>query len=69
MTPSYSLQQCPLAVEIREMRVNAYVALGELGKAARDLRQTVKLTPDNTKGYLRLSALHYSMGEEEDSLL
>jgi hypothetical protein len=51
------------------MRAESYVALGELGKATGELRQTVRLTADNTGGYLRLSLLHYQMGEEEESLL
>lgn len=63
------IELCPSYVELREMRADAYVALGELGKATGELRQTVKLTADNTKGYLKLSLLHYQMGEEEDSLL
>ncbi|KAK7089969.1 dnaJ homolog subfamily C member 3-like [Littorina saxatilis] len=63
------VEQCPSFQELREMRAESYVELGELGKATGELRTTVKLTPDNTKGYLRLSLLHYQMGEEEDSLL
>ena len=62
-------QYCPSYIDLREMRAESYVALGELGKATGELRTTVKLTADNTKGYLRLSLLHYQMGEEEDSLL
>ncbi|XP_076454267.1 dnaJ homolog subfamily C member 3-like [Babylonia areolata] len=62
------IEHCPSHTELREMRAESYVALGELGKATGELRQTVKMTPDNTKGYLRLSLLHYQMGEEEESL-
>ena len=64
-----SVQHCHSYTELREMRAESYVALGELGKATGELRQTVKMTPDNTKGYLRLSLLHYQMGEEDDSLM
>lgn len=31
-------------------------------------RPTTKLIPDNTGAYLRLSELHYEMGEVEDAL-
>ncbi|PVD19108.1 hypothetical protein C0Q70_21667 [Pomacea canaliculata] len=63
------VEYCPWASELREMRADSYIAVGELFKATGELRTTVKLIPDNTKGYLRLSLLHYQMGEEEDSLL
>lgn len=63
------IEHCPSYVELREMRAESYVALGELGKATGELAQTVKMTADNTRGYLKLSLLHYKMGEEEDSLL
>nr|KAG5696483.1 hypothetical protein BaRGS_016522 [Batillaria attramentaria] len=63
------VEHCPWYSDLREMRAESYVAIGELGKATGELRTTVKLIPDNTKGYLRLSMLHYEMGEEEDSLL
>lgn len=62
-------EHCPWDPELREIRAESFVALGELGKATGELRMTVKLIPDNTKGYLRLSMLHYRMGEEEDSLI
>ena len=32
------------------------------------IRPTTKLVPDNTKAYLRLSTLHYEMGEVDDAL-
>ena len=50
------------------MRAEAYEAMGELFKAISDIRPTAKLIPDNQQAYLRMSLLHYRMGEEEDSL-
>lgn len=51
------------------MRAEAYIAQGEYFKAISDIRPTAKLMPDNTKAYMKMSTLHYQMGEEEESLL
>ena len=66
---SLSHQLCPWDTELREMRATAYIAQGEFFKAINDIRPTAKLIPDNTGAYLKMSMLHYRMGEQEDSLL
>lgn len=62
-------QLCPWDTDLRELRAEAYIAQGELFKAIGDIRPTAKLVPDNTKAYLRMSLLHYQMGEEDESLM
>jgi DnaJ family protein C protein 3 len=63
------IELCPWDANLRELRAEAYIAQGELFKAISDIRPTAKLVPDNTKAYLRLSLLHYQMGEEDESLI
>ena len=41
---------------------------GNIINAIGDVRAIAKLTNDNTGAYLKLSQLHYIMGEEEESL-
>ena len=41
---------------------------GNIINAIGDVRAIAKLTNDNTEAYLKLSQLHYIMGEEEESL-
>jgi len=50
------------------MRSNAYEKLGDIVNAISDLRATTKMRSDNTEGYLKLSKLHYDLGEAEESL-
>jgi DnaJ family protein C protein 3 len=42
--------------------------MGDVSKAILDINALAKLIPDNTKAYLSLSELHYSMGEAELAL-
>ncbi|XP_059169976.1 dnaJ homolog subfamily C member 3-like [Physella acuta] len=63
------IELCPWDTDLREMRAEAYIAQGEYFKAISDIRPTAKLMPDNTKAYMKMSTLHYQMGEEEESLL
>jgi len=53
---------------LREKRAEAYLKLGNIINAIGDVRAIAKLTNDNTDAYLKLSQLHYIMGEEEESL-
>eukprot|EP00116_Pleurobrachia_bachei_P005755 sb/3466017/ len=55
-------------ISLREKRSNAYLKLGNIINAIGDVRAIAKLTTDNTAAYLKLSHLHYVMGEEEESL-
>ncbi|XP_005100334.1 dnaJ homolog subfamily C member 3 [Aplysia californica] len=63
------IEICPWDTDLREMRAECFIAQGELFKAISDIRPTAKLIPDNTKAFLRMSLLHYQMGEEEESLM
>lgn len=60
---------CPWDLELREMRANCYLAIGDNFKAISDIRSTTKLLSDNTDAYLKLSLIHYQMGDAEDSLV
>lgn len=55
-------------ISLRERRSEAYLKLGNIINAIGDVRAIAKLTNDNTAAYLKLSQLHYLMGEEEESL-
>ena len=61
-------QSCPWDTNLREMRIDCHLAMGETAKAITDLRATTKLISDNTESYLKLSKLHYLMGEGNESL-
>ena len=53
---------------MRELRVEAYQALGDIQSAIADLRVNSKLTQDNTQGFYRLASLYYSLGDIEQGL-
>uniref|UniRef100_A0A2P2HY47 DnaJ homolog subfamily C member 3-like n=1 Tax=Hirondellea gigas TaxID=1518452 RepID=A0A2P2HY47_9CRUS len=62
------IDECPWAAWVREQRIAAYEAVGDLQSAITDLRVTTKLTADNTEGFLHLSNLYYRMGDVDQSL-
>ncbi|XP_065569904.1 dnaJ homolog subfamily C member 3-like [Artemia franciscana] len=62
------IDSCPWDTNLREMRIDCHLAMGETAKAITDLRATTKLISDNTESYLKLSKLHYLMGEGNESL-
>lgn len=62
------IEECPWAAWVREQRIAAFEAVGDLQSAITDLRVTTKLTADNTEGFLHLSNLYYRMGDVEQSL-
>jgi len=62
------IEKLPWDVRLRELRADAYTHLDEVFKAISDLRAVTKLRPDSRKTHLQISLLHYSAGEEEDSL-
>jgi len=61
-------QACIWDAQLHEERASYYERIGDVMKAIQDIRPTVKLIPDNTNGYLKLSTMLYSIGEVEDSL-
>lgn len=62
------LEACPWDSQLREMRSDAYMALGDPFKAAGDIKALSKLIPDNTDAMYRLSMIYYQMGQAVDSL-
>lgn len=61
-------QACPWDSQLREMRSESYMALGDPFKAASDIKALSKLIPDNTDAMYRLSMIYYQMGQAVDSL-
>lgn len=60
---------CPWAAELREMRADCFVKVGDYHKAITDLRSLTKLINDNTEGYLKLSKMLYENGNSDESLI
>uniref|UniRef100_A0A3Q3WW20 J domain-containing protein n=1 Tax=Mola mola TaxID=94237 RepID=A0A3Q3WW20_MOLML len=58
----------PWDPESRELRAECYIRMGDPQKAIQDLTPTTKLRNDNRAAFLKLSLLHYSLGEHHDSL-
>lgn len=62
------LQLSPWDPESRELRAECYIRLGEPRKAIMDLTPATRLRADNRAAFLKLSQLHYSLGDHHDSL-
>lgn len=62
------IERCPWDASLRELRAEAYQAVGDIMNAIADVRVATKLVQDNTQGYMRLSHLYYSIGDVEQSL-
>lgn len=62
------LKISPWDPESRELRAECYIRMGDPQKAIQDLTPTTKLRNDNRAAFLKLSLLHYSLGEHHDSL-
>ncbi|XP_015595178.1 dnaJ homolog subfamily C member 3 isoform X2 [Cephus cinctus] len=62
------IEVCPWAPELRELRAECHVALGDYVSAVSDIRSTTKLVSDNTRGYFKLSSLLYRLGQVDESL-
>uniref|UniRef100_A0A4W5KR97 DnaJ (Hsp40) homolog, subfamily C, member 3b n=1 Tax=Hucho hucho TaxID=62062 RepID=A0A4W5KR97_9TELE len=58
----------PWDPEFRELRAECYIRLGDLRKAIQDLTPTTRLRNDNRAAFLKLSTLHYNLGEHQESL-
>jgi len=65
---SKAIEICPWDPLLRQQRAECYEMLGEPMKAIGDLRPSLKLIPDNTDGYYKISLLHYLIGEPDESL-
>ncbi|KAK7074490.1 DnaJ subfamily C member 3 [Halocaridina rubra] len=63
-----AIDSCPWDAALRELRVEAYQAIGDVMSAIADMRVTTKLIQDNTDGYLTLATLYYQIGDIEQGL-
>ncbi|XP_029310656.1 dnaJ homolog subfamily C member 3b [Cottoperca gobio] len=54
--------------ESRELRAECYIRMGDPQKAILDLTPTTRLRNDNRAAFLKLSMLHYSLGDHHESL-
>lgn len=63
-----SMQISPWDPESRELRADCFIRLGDPRKAIQDLAPASKLRTDNRAAYLKLSKLHYQLGEHQESL-
>ncbi|XP_026209025.1 dnaJ homolog subfamily C member 3b [Anabas testudineus] len=62
------IEIAPWDPESRELRAECYIRMGDPQKAIQDLTPTTRLRNDNRAAFLKLSMLHYSLGEHHDSL-
>uniref|UniRef100_A0A3Q4G3S4 DnaJ (Hsp40) homolog, subfamily C, member 3b n=1 Tax=Neolamprologus brichardi TaxID=32507 RepID=A0A3Q4G3S4_NEOBR len=58
----------PWDPESRELRAECYIRMGDPQKAIQDLTPTTRLRNDNRAAFLKLSKLHYSLGDHHESL-
>lgn len=58
----------PWDPESRELRAECYIRMGDPQKAIQDLTPTTRLRNDNRAAFLKLSLLHYNLGEHHESL-
>ncbi|XP_021174744.2 dnaJ homolog subfamily C member 3b [Fundulus heteroclitus] len=62
------LEISPWDPESRELRADCYMRMGDPQKAILDLTPAARLRNDNRAAFLKLSRLHYSLGEHHESL-
>ncbi|XP_055548406.1 dnaJ homolog subfamily C member 3 [Wyeomyia smithii] len=62
------LEMCPWSVEIREMRAQAYIRIGDRLAAVTEYRSVNRLSLDSTDGYYKLSKLLYDLGDSAAAL-
>ncbi|EDO32703.1 predicted protein [Nematostella vectensis] len=65
---THAIEVAPWDPELRMMRADCYERQGDLIKAISDIKPTTKLINDNTQAFLRMSKLHYEIGELEEAL-
>ncbi|XP_061664099.1 dnaJ homolog subfamily C member 3b isoform X2 [Syngnathoides biaculeatus] len=58
----------PWDPEMRELRADCHLRAGDPQKAIQDLAPATRLRSDNRAAFLKLSLLHYSLGEHRESL-
>ena len=58
----------PWDSQLRELRADAYLGVGNTIHAISEMRALTKLTNDNTEGFFKLATLHYQLGESDESL-
>src|SRR5690606_1778989 len=62
------IQELYFSYELKEMRAHCFEQVGDIINAINDLRALTRMKSDNTAGYLKLSEMHYLMGEPDESL-
>ncbi|XP_028853777.1 dnaJ homolog subfamily C member 3b [Denticeps clupeoides] len=62
------IELSPWDPELRELRSECFIRLGDPRKAIQDLTPAARLRTDNRAAFFKLSKLHYSLGEHQDSL-
>ncbi|KAK0166250.1 hypothetical protein PV328_004689 [Microctonus aethiopoides] len=62
------IEICPWASELREIRAECHVALGDYMNAVSDMQSTTKLLTDNTRGFYKLSVFRYRLGHVDKAL-
>lgn len=63
------IEIAPWDPESRELRAECFIRLGDPRKAIQDLSPAARLRTDNRAAYLKLSKLHYQLGEHLESLI
>ncbi|XP_030636053.1 dnaJ homolog subfamily C member 3b [Chanos chanos] len=62
------IELSPWDPDSRELRAECYIRMGEPRKAISDLAPAAHLRTDNRAAFLKLSHLHYNLGEHQNSL-
>jgi len=62
------IHELPYNSKLRELRAQCFEYLGSKQSAIADLTVSTKMNNDDTSGFLKLSRLHYEIGEVEESL-
>ena len=62
----FFLQHIPWDSQLRELRADAYLGLGNTIHAISEMRALTKLTNDNTEGFFKLATLYYQVAKATD---
>lgn len=62
------LEMSPWSKQLREMRADSHINIGDILSAVSDLRSVNRLTQDSTDGYFKLAHLLYQIGHASDAL-
>ncbi|XP_074657591.1 dnaJ homolog subfamily C member 3-like [Tubulanus polymorphus] len=63
-----AIEASPWDPDLRDLRADCYIQIGDYFKAIGDIRPTTKLVNDNTAAFLKLSKILYQIGEADDAL-